>query len=149
MIRVLLLWLAMAAPAFAIDPKDMLADPALEARAQALDEELRCVRCRSENIASSNADWARDARLVVRELVSGGASDAEVRAFFVDRYGEVVLMRPTAEGVNLLLWGAGPLMLLLALGLSAAYMRRRARLPEPSEALSDAEKARIDELLDR
>lgn len=148
MIRLLLLLVLLAGPAVAVEPNEMLADPALEARAQALDEELRCVRCRSENIASSNADWARDARLLVRELVAEGRSDAEVRDFFVERYGEVVLMRPRTDGANLLLWAAAPIMLLCALAGAFVYMRGRAAAPVPQAELSDAEQERLRELLD-
>lgn len=141
----LILW-CLAAPAFAVEPHEMLDDPALEARAQALDDELRCVKCRSENIASSNADWAADARVLVRELVADGRSDQEVRDFFVARYGDYVLMRPTAEGANLILWLAGPALLLAGGGIAAAYLRRRSR-PEAPGDLSDDERARLADLL--
>ena len=141
----LALALAVAGPAAAVEPSEMLADPALEARAQALDHELRCVKCRSESIASSGADWARDARIMVRELLSDGASDAEVKAFFVDRYGDYVLMTPRAEGENLLLWAAGPLMLLG--GGAVAVMALRRRRTAAPEDLSDDERRRLDEIL--
>ncbi|MEL7105494.1 MAG: cytochrome c-type biogenesis protein [Pseudomonadota bacterium] len=147
MIRLALILLLLGAPAFAVEPDEMLADPVLEARANALDDEIRCVQCRSENIASSNADWARDARLMVRALIADGASDADVLDFFVDRYGEVVLMTPRAQGANLVLWAAAPLMLLVALGASFAYVRSRAAAPTPETDLSDDEKARLKELL--
>ncbi|MEL7460958.1 MAG: cytochrome c-type biogenesis protein [Pseudomonadota bacterium] len=148
MIRLALILLLLGAPAFAVEPDEMLADPVLEARANALDDEIRCVQCRSENIASSNADWARDARLMVRALIADGASDADVLDFFVDRYGEVVLMTPRAQGANLVLWAAAPLMLLAALGASFAYVRSRAAAPTPETDLSDDEEARLKELLD-
>ena len=123
----------------------MLADPALEARAQALDEMLRCVQCQSESIASSNADWARDARLIVRERLQGGASDQAVLDYFVERYGEVVLMRPKTGGTNLILWAAGPVMLLLGAGIALAAIRRPRTAPAP---LSDEEEARLKQILD-
>ncbi|MEO1239225.1 MAG: cytochrome c-type biogenesis protein [Pseudomonadota bacterium] len=148
MIRLCLILMVLAAPALAVEPDEMLADPVLEARANALDDEIRCVQCRSENIASSNADWARDARLMVRTLISEGASDAEVLDFFVDRYGEVVLMTPRAEGANLVLWAAAPMMLLIALGGGLVYMRSRAASPGPSDGLTAEEEARLKELLD-
>jgi len=148
MIRALLLLVLLAAPAWAVEPDEMLADPALEARANALDDQLRCVQCRSESIAFSNADWSRDARLMVRELVSEGATDDEVLDFFVERYGEVVLMRPRAEGATLLLWLAAPLMLLAAGGVAFAYLRRRAA-PAPETGLSAEEQARLEDLLGR
>ena len=150
MIRsVLILLAALAVPAYAVEPDEMLADPALEARANALDDQIRCVQCRSEAIGSSNADWARDARLVVRELISDGATDSEVLDFFVERYGEVVLMRPRAEGANLILWLAAPGMLLVAGSVSLVYLRRRCRPAAQKPELSAEEEARIDELLGR
>lgn len=149
MIRALLLFLLLALPAQAVEPDEMLADPVLEARADALDDELRCVQCRSEAIGSSNADWARDARIMVRELIAGGATDAEVLDFFVERYGEVVLMRPRAVGANLVLWLAAPAMLLLAGAISITYLRRRSAASAPDDGLTSEEQARLDELLGR
>ncbi|SOH93567.1 cytochrome c-type biogenesis protein CcmH [Monaibacterium marinum] len=109
----------------AVQPDEMLADPVLESRAQALDHELRCVLCRSESIASSNADWAADARVIVRELLTDGATDDEVKAFFVARYGDFVLMRPTISGVNIALWLAAPILFLIVLLVLAIRSRRR------------------------
>lgn len=147
MIRAVIFILLLAGPAWAVEPDEMLSDPVLEARADALDDEIRCVQCRSEAIGSSNADWARDARLMVRELISEGASDAEVLDFFVERYGEVVLMRPRAEGANLVLWFAAPLMLLIAGAISLVYLRRRSQAAPAGDDLSAEEQARLDELL--
>ena len=148
MIRAFLLALVVAVPAWALDPTEMLQDPALEERARALDHALRCVVCQSESVASSNANWAQDARRTVRELVSDGQSDAQVLDFFVDRYGEFVLMTPRATGSNWLLWAAGPLMLLLALAIGLMYLRSRdsARAPQ-EDALSPEETARLKEIL--
>ncbi|THH38860.1 cytochrome c-type biogenesis protein CcmH [Aliishimia ponticola] len=144
-----LLWLVLAAPALALDPSEMLADPELEARARALDHDIRCVKCQSEVVASSNADWAKDARRQIRELISDGASDAEVKQWFLDRYGEFVLMNPPKSGSTLALWLAGPAMLLTALLLGGAYIRRRAHAEDPAgdTALSEAEEARLREIL--
>lgn len=150
MMRAVLLCLVLAMPAWALDPKEMLADPALEARARALDHIIRCVKCQSEAVASSNASWAQDARRTIRELIEGGASDAEVKAWFVERYGEFVLMEPDKSGSNLLLWAAGPLMLILALGMGAVYLRGRSRASAASpdiEGLSAEEQARLREIL--
>ena len=144
--RLVLIMCLLAAPVWAIDPGDMLADPTLEARARALDLELRCVKCRSESIASSNADWARDARLVVRELLVEGASNAEVKDFFYVRYGDFVLMDPPKTGANVFLWIAGPVMLLFALGFSGYYLRRRGQATA-AESLNSNEQARLDEIL--
>jgi len=132
--------------AFAVEPEEMLSDPQLEARARALDEEIRCVQCQSENIASSNADWAKDARLILRELISDGASDEEVITFFVERYGERVLMRPRADGVNWLLWFAGPGMLILAVLIVGLYLRKRNRI-SVVEPLSSEENKRLHDIL--
>ena len=123
MIRAFLFILILATPAWALDPTEMLSDPALEERARALDHDLRCVVCQSETVASSNANWAQDARRTVRELVTEGASDEEVLDFFVARYGEFVLMAPRADGSNWLLWAAGPAMVLLAAILGFGYVR--------------------------
>ena len=137
-----------ALPALALDPSEMLPDPAQEAVARALDHELRCVKCQSETIASSNADWARDARRAVRELIAEGRSPEEVKAFFVERYGEYVLMTPSTRGINLLLWGAGPLMLLGAGLVGYSYLRGRATAKAPGERdLSPEEQARLEALL--
>ena len=142
----LIFWLVLASPVWAVEPDEMLADPALEVRAQALDDALRCVQCQSESIGSSNAEWAADARKTVRELIADGQSDQQVLDFFVARYGEFVLMRPTAEGANLILWLAGPGLFLIGAGIAVTYMRRRAA-PEAPEALSAEEEARLQELL--
>lgn len=135
-------------PALAVEPDEMLADPVLEARAQVLDEKIRCVKCRSEVIASSNADWASDARVVVRELIADGKTDEEVLDFFVARYGEYVLMTPQTSGSNVLLWLAGPLMLMVGGWLAVIYLRRRAGAdPDTELVLSEAEQARLDEIM--
>ena len=144
--RLALILCLTAWPLWAVEPDEMLADPALEARAQALDDALRCVQCQSESIASSNADWARDARLIVRELISTGASDQAVLDYFVERYGEVVLMRPKTGGANLILWAAGPVMLLLGAGIALAAFRRPRTAPAPP--LSAEEEARLKQILD-
>ncbi len=142
---ILLLW---AGIAMALDPGEMLDDPALEARARALDHEIRCVQCQSEAVASSNANWAQDARKMIRERIQAGDTDAQVKAFFVERYGEFVLMDPPKTGSTLLLWAAGPVMAVLAVLMGVGYLRGRARQPEgPAEKLTDAEEARLRELL--
>ena len=146
--RLALLLAFVARPLWALDPTEMLDDPALEARARALDHALRCVVCQSESVAWSNASWAEDARRTVRELVAQGASDEAVIDFFVARYGEFVLMSPRASGSNWVLWAAGPAMLLLAMGVGYGYLRSRSRSVAPQEAaLSEAEEARLREIL--
>ncbi|MEP2718571.1 cytochrome c-type biogenesis protein [Pseudophaeobacter sp.] len=136
-------------PAQAVQPDEVLADPALEARARELSKDLRCLVCRNENIDESNAELARDLRVLVRERLVAGDSNAEVISFVVERYGEYVLLRPTTSGANWMLWAAGPLMLLLALGMAAGYMRARGRGPTGGEPeLSVEEQARLSQILD-
>ena len=144
--RRLLLILALIWPlaAHAVQPDEMLSDPVLEARAQALDHELRCVLCRSESIASSNADWASDARVIVRELLTEGRTDAEVKAFFVERYGDYVLMKPRISGANIALWLTGPMILLIALTL--LVLRARRRTAATAAPLTAEERAALDAL---
>lgn len=151
LVAALALALALAGPAPAVQPDEVLDDPALEARARAISAELRCLVCRNESIDESNADLARDLRLLVRERLRAGDSDEEVIAFIVDRYGEYVLLRPRVDGANWLLWAAGPLMLVLGAGLAAAYLRGRARgEADPAQAgLSAEERARLHAILDR
>ncbi|MCU0912561.1 MAG: cytochrome c-type biogenesis protein CcmH [Rhodobacteraceae bacterium] len=148
--RLLLALALLAGPAFAVQPDEVLDDPALEARAREISHGLRCLVCRNESIDESNAELARDLRLLVRERLVAGDSDAEVVDFVVDRYGEYVLLRPTATGSNLVLWIAGPAMLAFALAAAALYVRRRRAAPEPATAgLSAEEQARLDEILRR
>lgn len=145
MIRACLLILLLAAPALAVEPGERLADPALEERARALSQGLRCLVCRNESIDESNADLARDLRILVRERIALGDSDEEVIAYLVDRYGEYVLLRPTRSGANLALWLAGPILLVIAAGGAGIWISRRRR-PEP-EALAPEDEARLAELM--
>ncbi len=135
-------------PALAVQPDEVLGDPVLEDRARDISGGLRCLVCRNESIDESNADLARDMRLLVRERLVAGDSDEEVVAFVVDRYGEYVLLRPTLSGSNLILWIAAPLMALVALGVAVGYIRARSRSEVASgEALSEEERARLAELM--
>ena len=146
--RLVLLLCLLAAPLWAVQPDEILDDPALEERARALSEDLRCLVCRNESIDESNAPLARDLRLLVRERLVAGDSDAEVMAFVVARYGEYVLLTPKATGTNLILWLAGPAMMLIGLGLGLAFLRKRSRSEATAErALTEDEKARLDEIL--
>ncbi len=114
------------APAWAVEPEERLDDPVLEARAREISRELRCVVCAGEVIDYSNADIARELRVLVRDRLLAGDSDDEVKEYIVERYGEYVLMRPRFNARNFLLWG-GPVMLLLAGGTLAAVFIRRQR----------------------
>jgi cytochrome c-type biogenesis protein CcmH len=137
----------LAAPAFAVQPDEILPDPALEARARDISSGLRCLVCRNESIDESNADLARDLRLLVRERLVAGDSDEEVLDFVVDRYGEYVLLRPTLTGSNLILWIAAPAMLLVGVCIAVVYLRRRETAAPAAGDLSEAEKARLAEIL--
>jgi cytochrome c-type biogenesis protein CcmH len=149
MMRRLLLAVAlllMAAPAFAVNPDEVLADPALEARARALSAELRCMVCQNQSIDDSNADLAKDLRLLVRERITDGDSDEAVLNYIVSRYGEFVLLKPRVGMKTVLLWGA-PVLLVLAGGLSLlVFARKRAGKPTGSKLTAD-EQARLSELL--
>ncbi|WP_226782599.1 cytochrome c-type biogenesis protein [Oceaniglobus trochenteri] len=140
---ILCLWMT---PALAVEPDEVLADPVLEQRARDISKGLRCLVCRNEHIDASDADLARDLRLLVRERLVAGDSDGEVVAYIVDRYGEYVLLNPPAQGSTLILWLAGPAMLLLAGGGAAVYLRKRR--PEAAQAgLSEAEKAELERII--
>lgn len=132
------------APVWAVQPDEVLDDPALEARARALSAGLRCVVCRNESIDDSNADLARDMRLLVRERLVAGDSDDEVVQYLVDRYGEFVLLEPRRDGINVILWVSGPVLLLAGLGVAALALRRR---PEQGKPLTPEEEARLREIL--
>lgn len=134
-----------ATPALAVQPDEILPDPALEARARDISRDLRCPVCQGETIDDSNAPISRDLRLAVRERLVAGDTDEEVIDYIVDRYGEFVLFNPRATGSGLILWLAGPALLLLGAGLAFATIRRR---PAKTEAeLTEAEKARLADLL--
>ena len=145
--RLALVFCLLAAPLWAVQPDEILEDPALEERAREISEGLRCLVCRNESIDESNADLARDLRLLVRERLVAGDSDEEVVDFVVDRYGEFVLLRPQVTGSNLVLWLAGPAVLVLALGVGGAYIRRRSKAEPAAEGLSAEEEARLKSLL--
>ncbi|MBU2962156.1 cytochrome c-type biogenesis protein CcmH [Citreicella sp. C3M06] len=147
--RLALILLLLCGPALAVQPDEILADPAQEARAREISQGLRCLVCQNENIDDSNASLARDLRLLVRERITAGDSNAEVIDYLVDRYGEFVLLRPTTGGWNWLLWAAGPLLFVFALGLGGLYIRARSKAEAESEAqLSPEEQARLKQILD-
>lgn len=145
---ILLTLLLVASPAFAVQPDEMLKDPGLEARAREISRNLRCPVCQGEDIDDSNAPISRDLRLAVRERLVAGDTDAQVVDYVVARYGEFVLFTPRAEGSSLILWLAGPAMLLAGAGIALAMSRRRAVAAE-AEGLTEADKARLAELLEK
>lgn len=146
-VLLLLLFCLTGTALLAVEPDEMLADPVLEARARALDQVIRCVKCRSENIASSSASWARDVRILVREKIRLGSTDQEVLDFLVARYGEYVLMKPTFSGGNTVLWVTAPVGLLLGFAVVFLFIRQRSRAPLAQSDLSAEEQARLEALL--
>jgi cytochrome c-type biogenesis protein CcmH len=123
--------------AAAADPADRLADPAQEARARAIFADVRCLVCQNESIDDSEAELAADLRQIVREQVKAGRSDAEIKRFLTDRYGEFVLMTPAFSWVNLALWGGPFAVVVLGAGLLLTRLRTRPGEAEltPEEAL--------------
>lgn len=141
-------------PALAVEPGEMLDDPALEKRARALGKQLRCLVCQNQSIDDSDADLARDLRMIVRERLVAGDSDAEIRAFMVERYGDWVLMKPPVKPKTYVLW-FGPAAILLIAGAGVAVFLRRQRRAgagvgggPASTPLNDEERARLKRLLD-
>lgn len=146
---VLVLLLAMPVPAYAVNPDEMLSDPALEARARDISAELRCVVCQNQSIDDSDADIAKDLRVLVRERLVAGDSDAEVRAFLVDRYGQFVLLRPQFGLHTVLLW-LGPALVFLGGAIGLFFLLRRRPAPtELGAGLSTEEAARLKALRER
>ncbi|KCV83408.1 cytochrome C biogenesis protein [Actibacterium atlanticum] len=147
--KLLIVLALIAAPmAQAVEPSEILPDPAQEARAREISKGLRCLVCRNESIDDSNADLARDLRVLVRERITAGDSNKEVVEFVVDRYGEYVLLRPLASGSNLVLYIIGPVALLAALGIGFIYLRGRRRpAGQVPDGLSAAEAARLKEIM--
>lgn len=122
---VLIACLLASATALAVEPDEMMADPALEARAQEISQHLRCVVCQNQSIDDSNADLAHDMRLLVRERLRAGDSDQQVIDYVVARYGNFVLLRPPVQGDTLALWVAP--FAALAAALMALFLRQRTR----------------------
>jgi cytochrome c-type biogenesis protein CcmH len=137
-------------PAGAVEPDEVLPDPALEARAREVSKELRCLVCQNQSIDDSDAELARDLRVLVRERVAAGDSNEEVMTYVVSRYGDFVLLRPPFKSSTYLLW-LGP-ALILVVGLVAIglfYRRRRlAGADDGAPGLSESERARLARLMD-
>ncbi len=137
--RLLISAFALAATAAAaVEPDEILADPALEARARAISREIRCVVCQSESVDDSNAPLARDLRLLIRERIRAGDSDTEVADFLVERYGDYVLLKPRVQGNTLALWLAPAAAGVLGVGAAVYFLRRR-RAPDKPRPLSAGE----------
>jgi cytochrome c-type biogenesis protein CcmH len=131
-------------PALAIEPGEMLADPELEARARSIASELRCLVCQNQSIDDSDAPLAKDLRVIVREKLKDGASDAQVRDYLVARYGDFVLLRPPMKPETLLLWAA-PAIVLLGGALAIFAGLRRSRRAGAA-ALTEEERAQLQAL---
>ncbi len=132
----------------AVEPDEMLADPALEARAREISKDLRCVVCQNQDIDSSNAGVARDLRLLIRERLVAGDTDAEVIEFVRARYGDFVLLKPPFNGETLVLWLAPAVLILLGTG-GATVTLTKARKRRAAAALSVDEEAVVAEMLAR
>lgn len=129
MIRLLVIWVLLISPAVALDPGEALSDAALEARARALSQELRCLVCQNQSIDDSDAPLARDLRQMVRARLVAGDSDDDIRAAVVDRYGEFALFRPRFGAHTAALWAMPLLILLLGGVLAWRLTRQKASTP--------------------
>jgi len=139
----------MSVPALAVQPDEILKDPALEGRARALSQELRCMVCQNQSIDDSDAPLAKDLRVLVRERLTAGDSDIQVIDFLVSRYGEFVLLKPRFSMHTLLLWLAPFAAVIIGGWGLIAFMRRRTSKADASaqEQLTPAEQARVADLL--
>ncbi|HFQ15854.1 MAG TPA: cytochrome c-type biogenesis protein CcmH [Rhodobacteraceae bacterium] len=140
----------MAPASYAVEPDEVLSDPKLEKRARDISAGLRCLVCQNQSIDDSNADLAKDLRVLVRERLKKGETDEQVTNYIVDRYGEFVLLRPRFEPRTYVIWFSPVIILLLgAGGLFAAWRRKKAAAATAVgvKALSDEEKQRLDKLL--
>ena len=134
-------------PAAAVEPNEVLADPALEARAREISRGLRCVVCQNESIDESSADLAHDLRVLVRERLVAGDSDEQVVQYIVDRYGDFVLLRPPVKPETYVLWASPAILLLIAAAIIAIYLLRHRGGGMAPLPLTPEEQARVDALL--
>lgn len=141
-----LTWLASA---LAVEPAEMLGDPALEIRARAISREIRCLVCQNQSIDDSNADLARDLRLLVRERLQAGDGDEQVRRFLVERYGEFILLRPPIRPGTYALWFGPAVMLVLALVMIIVFFQRQKARVTSVDDLTPAERRHVQALLTR
>ena len=141
-----LLAIVWGSPARAVEPDEILKNPALEARARTVSEGLRCLVCQNESIDESHAPLAHDIRVLVRQRLEAGDTNTQVIDYLVSRYGQFILLKPPFEMQTLLLWGTPVLVLALG-GLAVALAARRRPTRDPARPLTDAERRRLDELL--
>jgi len=144
LLATLVLLLACVGPALAVNPDERLADPVLEARARTLGKTLRCLVCQNQSIDDSNADLAHDLRVLVRERLVAGDTDAQVLAYLQARYGNYVLLKPPVDPATWVLWFGPPAVLLIGVGV--LVLRRRA-VPAAPAPLTPEERARLDLLM--
>ncbi|WP_035873424.1 cytochrome c-type biogenesis protein [Cucumibacter marinus] len=142
---ILLVMVALVTPVLAVQPDEMLDDPVLEQRAREISSGLRCLVCQNQSIDDSDADLARDLRLLVRERLVEGDTNKEVVDYVVDRYGEFVLLRPVFDMRTLALWLAAPVLFLV--GVIAVLIRSRRRKQRTGSELTADEQAAIDAML--
>ena len=142
-----LLPMVLAAPAHAVKPDEMLADPALEARARTISEGLRCMVCQNQSIDESDADLARDLRILVRDRLKAGDSDRQVVDYIVSRYGEFVLLKPRFDLRNALLWATPALLLVIGGIVLVCSVRSRRKID--TQLLTEAEETELKSLLQR
>lgn len=143
--RIAVILALLAAPVWAVEPDEMLADPVLEDRARELSAGLRCPVCQNESIDESNAPLAKELRIIVRERLVAGDTDQQIVDYLVARYGEFVLLNPTVSGANWILWLAAPALFLAGLGMGWSAIRRKPETPDPT--LSAEEQAALDKIL--
>ena len=148
-LQAVVLVMALAPLAWAVEPNEMLSDPALEARARVLSQGLRCMVCQNESIDDSNAPLAHDIRVLVRERIKAGDTDKQVTDFLVARYGEFVLLKPRLSWHTIALWGLPPGVLVIGALVILIDLRRRksAQAVEEKANLTATEEARVAELL--
>jgi cytochrome c-type biogenesis protein CcmH len=142
----ILLLAMLSMPALAVEPNERLADPVLEARARALSEELRCLVCQNESIDQSAAPLAHDLRVLLRERIQAGDSDAQAVKFLTDRYGDFVLLKPPVEPATYVLWFGPAVLLVVAAGGGLVYLRHRKTVPAAAP-LNPAETKHLERLL--
>jgi cytochrome c-type biogenesis protein CcmH len=133
---------------YSVEPSEVLDDPVLEELARDISKDLRCLVCQNESIDESSATLAKDLRILVRERLLAGDNKDSVLKFIVDRYGEFVLLNPSSNGSNLILWLSGPLMLLIALIISFSFIKANQKLKRNTIiGLSDEEKRELEKII--
>ena len=144
----LLLVIVTPLASYSVEPSEVLDDPVLEELARDISKDLRCLVCQNESIDESSATLAKDLRILVRERLLAGDNKDAVLKFIVDRYGEFVLLNPSSNGSNLILWLSGPLMLLIALIISFSFIKANQKLKRNTIiGLSGEEKKELEKII--